>query len=115
MESKNKTVLMTIIDTILEETVWVNKTGETISLKDALAKNIKMGNIGNIDSLDRSDLLGAYTSFQIKRQSFAENTRDMSNKEIADKIKLFIFEDTREQMLLLEKELNISEEKRKMA
>ncbi len=115
MESKNKTVLMTIIDTILEETVWVNKTGETISLKDALAKNIKMGNVGNIDSLDRSDLLGAYTSFQIKRQSFAENTRDMSNKEIADKIKLFIFEDTREQMLLLEKELNISEEKRKMA
>ena len=115
MESKNKTVLMTNIDTILEETVWVNKTGETISLKDALAKNIKMGNVGNIDSLDRSDLLGAYTSFQIKRQSFAENTRDMSNKEIADKIKLFIFEDTREQMLLLEKELNISEEKRKMA
>ena len=115
MSSKNKTVLMTIIDTILEETVWVNKTGETISLKDALAKNIKMGNVGNIDSLDRSDLLGAYTSFQIKRQSFAENTRDMSNKEIADKIKLFIFEDTREQMLLLEKELNISEEKRKMA
>ena len=115
MESKNKTVLMTIIDTILEETVWVNKTGETISLKDALAKNIKMGNVGNIDSLDRSDLLGAYTSFQIKRQSFAENTRDMSNKEIADKIKLFIFEDTREQMLLLEKELNISDEKRKMA
>ena len=81
----------------------------------ASAKNIKMGNVGNIDSLDRSDLLGAYTSFQIKRQSFAENTRDMSNKEIADKIKLFIFEDTREQMLLLEKELNISEEKRKMA
>ena len=29
MESKNKTVLMTVIDTILEETVWVNKSGET--------------------------------------------------------------------------------------
>ena len=54
MESKNKTVLMTVIDTILEETVWVNKSGETISLKDAIAKNIKMGNAGNIESLDRS-------------------------------------------------------------
>ncbi len=115
MESKNKTVLMTIIDTILEETVWVNKSGETISLKDALAKNIKMGNVGNIDGLDRSDLIGAYTSFQIKRQSFAENTRDMSDKEIADKIKLFIFEDTREQMLLLEQELGVSSQERKMA
>lgn len=115
MESKNKTVLMTVIDTILEETVWVNKSGETISLKDAIAKNIKMGNAGNIESLDRSDLLGAYTSFQIKRQSFAENTRDMSNKDIADKIKLFIFEDTREQMILLDRELNISEKARKTA
>ena len=43
MESKNKTVLMTIIDTILEETVWVNKSGETVSLKDAIARNIKSG------------------------------------------------------------------------
>ncbi len=115
MESKNKTVLMTVIDTILEETVWVNKSGETVSLKDAIARNIKSGNVGNIDSLERSDLLGAYTSFQIKRQSFAENTRDMSDKELSDKIKLFIFEDTREQMLLLERELNISEKQRKTA
>ena len=115
MESKNKTVLMTIIDTILEETVWVNKSGETVSLKDAIARSIKAGNTGNIDSLERSDLLGAYTSFQIKRQSFAENTRDMSDKELSDKIKLFIFEDTREQMLLLERELDISEKERKTA
>ncbi len=115
MESKNKTVLMTVIDTILEETVWVNKSGETVSLKDAIAKSIKSGNTGNIDSLERSDLLGAYTSFQIKRQSFAENTRDMSDRELSDKIKLFIFEDTREQMLLLERELNISEKERKTA
>ena len=115
MESKNKTVLMTVIDTILEETVWVNKIGETVSLKDAIAKNIKAGKTGNIDSLERTDLLGAYTSFQIKRQSFAENVRDMSDKELSDKIKLFIFEDTREQMLLLERELEVSEEKRKTA
>ena len=115
MESKNKTVLMTVIDTILEETVWVNKSGQTISLKDAISKNIRAGNTGNIDSLERSDLLGAYTSFQIKRQSFAENTRNMTDKELSDKIKLFIFEDTREQMLLLEKELNLSEKSRKTA
>ena len=75
MESKNKTVLMTVIDTILEEVVWVNQNGETISLKDALAKNIHAGKLGNIEALDRSDLIGAYTSFQIKRQSFAENTK----------------------------------------
>ena len=115
MESKNKTILMTVIDTILEETVWVNKSGETVSLKDAISKNIKSGNTGNIDKLERSDLLGAYTSFQIKRQSFAENTRDMSDKELAEKIKLYIFEDTREQMLLLEKELKLSEKSRKTA
>ena len=71
--------------------------------------------MGNVDSLERSDLLGAYTSFQIKRQSFAENTRDMSDKELSDKIKLFIFEDTREQMLLLERELNLSTSERKTA
>ena len=39
----------------------------------------------------------------------------MSDKELADKIKLFIFEDTREQMLLLERELNISNSERKTA
>ncbi|MBR4315890.1 MAG: hypothetical protein IKP65_02825 [Alphaproteobacteria bacterium] len=115
MESKNKTVIMTVIDTIREETVWVNKSGETVSLKDAIARNIKAGGMGNVDSLERSDLLGAYTSFQIKRQSFAENTRDMSDKELSDKIKLFIFEDTREQMLLLERELNLSTSERKTA
>ncbi|MCR5506973.1 MAG: hypothetical protein K6F04_03950 [bacterium] len=115
MESKNKTVLMTVIDTILEETVWVNKSGETISLKDAIARNIKAGKTGNVEGLDRSDLLGAYTSFQIKRQSFAENTKNMSDKELADKIKLFIFEDTREQMILLERELDISTAERKTA
>ncbi len=115
MESKNKTILMTVIDAILEEIVWVNKSGETISLKDALAKNIHEGKVGNIEALDRNDLIGAYTSFQIKRQSFAENTKDMSNKEISDKIKLYIFEDTREQMLLLDKELGVENKTRKMA
>ncbi len=115
MESKNKTVLMTVIDTILEEVVWVNKNGETISLKDALAKNIHEGKTGNIEALDRSDLIGAYTSFQIKRQSFAENTKSMTDKEIADKIKLYIFEDTREQMILLERELNLQTKERKTA
>ncbi|MBR1544769.1 MAG: hypothetical protein IJ638_02395 [Alphaproteobacteria bacterium] len=115
MESKNKTVLMTVIDTILEETVWVNKSGETISLKDAIARSIKAGKAGNVESLDRSDLLGAYTSFQIKRQSFAENTKNMTDKELADKIKLFIFEDTREQMILLERELELSSKERKTA
>ncbi len=115
MESKNKTVLMTVIDTILEEIVWVNKNGETISLKDALAKNIHEGNVGNIEALNRNDLIGAYTSFQIKRQSFAENTKNMTDKEIADKIKLYIFEDTREQMILLEKELDVKTKERKSA
>ena len=115
MESKNKTVLMTVIDTILEEVVWVNQNGETISLKDALAKNIHAGKLGNIEALDRSDLIGAYTSFQIKRQSFAENTKSMTDKEISDKIKLYIFEDTREQMILLEKELGLKTTERKFA
>ena len=63
--------------------------------------------------MDRNELLGAYTSFQIKKQSFAENTREMTNKEIAEKIKMFIFEDAREQMLLLEKELDVVSKKRK--
>ena len=103
MESKNKTVLMAIIDSVLENTVWVNKSGENVSLKDAIAKDAT----GRIENLDRNDLLGAYTSFQIKRQSFAENTRDMNNQTLADKIKLFIFEETREQMLMVERELNV--------
>lgn len=103
MESKNKTVLMAIIDSVLENTVWVNKSGENISLKDAIAKNTT----GRIENLDRNDLLGAYTSFQIKRQSFAENTRDMSNTDLANKIKSFIFDETRDQMLMVERELNV--------
>lgn len=115
MESKNKTVLMTVIDTILEEIVWVNKKGETVSLKDSLAKNIHEGKVGNIEALERSDLIGAYTSFQIKKQSFAENTKSMEDKEISDKIKLCIFEDTREQMLRLESELGIQTKVRKTA
>ena len=52
---------------------------------------------------------------QIKRQSFAENTKSMTDKEISDKIKLYIFEDTREQMILLEKELGLKTKERKFA
>jgi hypothetical protein len=115
MESKNKTVLMTVIDAILEEVVWVNKNGETISLKEALAKNIMSGKRGGIETLSRDDLIGAYTSMQIKRQSFSEQTKSMQDSEIADRLKLFIFEDSREQMLRLEAELGVAGAARKTA
>ncbi len=98
MKSKNQTVIMSIIEGILEDTIWVNRQGSTISLKDALMANIGQGLDSGLENLNREDLSGAYTSFQIKRQMFAENITNMTNKEIADKIKLFIFEETHNQM-----------------
>ncbi|MDR2099074.1 MAG: hypothetical protein LBO78_03560 [Rickettsiales bacterium] len=115
MESKNKTVLMTVIDAILEDLAWVNKNGETVSLKEALAKNIRNGKRGGIEMLARDELIGAYTSMQIRRQSFSEPTQGMADSEIADRLKLFIFEDSREQMLRLESELGTAGAARKTA
>ena len=107
MESKNKTVLMAIIDSILEHTTWVNALGEDVSLKDSLGKSTT----GRIEDLAKDDLVGAYTSFQVKKQSFSENIKDKSIKELSDDIKLFIFNETREQMLMLERELNVEASK----
>jgi len=116
MESKNKTILASIIDGVLEETVWVNSAGETVSLKEMIAKNIHIGRGANLDDLDRRDLLGAYTSFQIKRQSFGESTRDMSSHDLAAGIKGFIFEEAHATMRSLESEVGqMSEGQRKTA
>ena len=93
MKSKNQTVIMSIIEGVLEDTIWVNKQGITTSLKEVLVKNIGQGLDAGLENLT-----GAYTSFQIKRQMFAESITNMTNKEIADKIKLFIFEETHNQM-----------------
>ena len=98
MKSKNQTIIMSIIEGILEDTIWVNKKGATISLKDVLVSNIGKGLNSELENLTREDLSGAYTSFQIKRQMFAENITGMTNKEIADRIKLFIFEETHNQL-----------------
>ncbi|MDR3126369.1 MAG: hypothetical protein LBT92_01930 [Rickettsiales bacterium] len=105
MESKNKTILSSIIDGILEDTVWVNASGETVSLKEAIARNIHIGRGAELVALDRRDLLGAYTSFQIKRQSFGTSTRDMTEADLAAGIKSFIFEEAHGQMVSLEAEV----------
>ena len=110
MESKNKTIMMTIIDSVLEETIWVERGGGAISLKEAIARAIKNGAEGGLDSLSRDELVGAYTAFQIRRQSFGENTKDMTNAKIAERVKAFIFEAAHEQMTALEAEVGASEE-----
>ena len=98
MKSKNQTVIMSIIDGVLQDTIWVNKQGKTTSLKEVLVANIGERFDSGLENLNRDDLSGAYTSFQIKRQMFAESITNMTNKEIADRIKLFIFEETHNQM-----------------
>ncbi|MDR1477216.1 MAG: hypothetical protein LBI17_03770 [Rickettsiales bacterium] len=115
MESKNKTVLMSVIDGVLEEIVWVGKSGAAISLKEAIAANMKGADSADIGSLSRDDLIGAYTAFQIRRQSFSESTRDMADSEIAAKIKSFVFDDTRERMALVERELSPRSQARRTA
>ena len=107
MESKNKTVLMAIIDSILEHTTWVNALGEDVSLKDSLGKSTT----GRIEDLAKDDLVGAYTSFQVKKQSFSKNPKEMDTKDLSNEIKIFIFEETKAQMLMLERELNVEASK----
>ena len=109
MESKNKTVIMAIIDGILENLIWVNRVGQTVSLKDVISKSGQLTNGSMVDNLSRDDLLGAYTAYQIRRQTFAENAYNMSDKEIADKVKLFIFEEAHEQMSMVNRELGVAE------
>lgn len=108
MESKNKAVIKSLIAGILEDTFWVDQMGVTISLKDAINKNIKLGKGGDIDTLDRNDLLGAYTAFQIRRQVFSENAHGMNNMDLVNRIKLFIFEEATEQMECVNEELGIN-------
>ncbi|MDR0367448.1 MAG: hypothetical protein LBH41_02630 [Rickettsiales bacterium] len=115
MESKNKTILMTIIDSVIEDVVWVEKGGAAISLKEAIARSIHGGAGGTLDALSRDELIGAYTAFQIRRQSFGENTKAMSDSQIADRVKVFIFDAAREQMSALEAAVGESGTLRKAA
>jgi hypothetical protein len=108
MESKNKTVLMAVIDGILEEVVWVSKGGEAVSLKEAIARNMRGGKSAGVESLAREDLIGALTSFQIRRQSFSENTKAMDDAQIAEVLKAFIFDEAKSQIAAVERELGIS-------
>ncbi|MCL2439104.1 MAG: hypothetical protein FWD15_01175 [Alphaproteobacteria bacterium] len=107
METKNKTVLMTVIDDILGDIMWAERNGMLISLKEAIARSIAGGSNGNIEALSRDELIGAYTAFQIRKQQFTNNTKEMTNAKIAECLKLFIFDTAREQMAALEESVSV--------
>ena len=108
METKNKTVVMAVIDYALESVVWVGNNGRETSLKDAIAK---CG--GSIESLSRDELLGAFASLQIRRQEFSQNSRGMNNEQLADKIKSFVLADAHEQLSQIAAEATATEGLRK--
>lgn len=113
--SKNATILMTVIDSVVEGIIWVDKDEKTMTLKEALFDNIRHGRTMAIESLDRNALIGAYTSCQIQNQSFDESTKDLTDAQIAERIKLYINEETQRQMSLIEKELQIKKDELKYA
>ena len=108
METKNKTVVMAVLDFALESVVWVDKNGREISLKDAI-----MGG-GSIESLNRDELLGAFASCQIRRQEFEENSRAMTNEQLAEKIKSFVLADAHDQLSSITAEASRTESIRRV-
>ncbi len=96
MEKKqNMTELMRTIDLVLDKVVWVNNNGDMVSLKDLLHVTNKDGSARNIEDLERPDLIGAFTSLQIRHELFSVKIADLSNDEMAAKIKDLVFFETK--------------------
>jgi len=108
METKNKTVVMAVLDYALESVVWVDKSGRETSLKDAITAGG-----GSIEALGRDELLGAFASCQIRRQEFGDNSRSMTNEQLAERIKSFVLADAHEQLSAIAAEARASEGLRK--
>ncbi|MDR1691354.1 MAG: hypothetical protein LBR35_00740 [Rickettsiales bacterium] len=110
MEKKqNMTDLMRTIDVVLSQIVWVDSESNMVTLKDLLHRPNSDGSSRSIDDLDRPNLIGAFTSLQIRHELFSVKIADLSNSELAAKIKDLVFFETK--AILESKEVSIVDEK----
>lgn len=94
---KNIKEIMIALNQVLTTTVWVNEDRQIISLRDEL----QIGNNNaprSIEDLDRTSLVGAYVSLQIRTDNFDIAAESLDTKTLALRVKEMVFAEAKKIM-----------------
>jgi hypothetical protein len=92
--AENIKQIMVALDQVLTTTVWVNSNRQIVSLADEL----KIGANGqprSIEDLDRSALIGAFVSLQIRSDVFDVAAESLETHALAARVKEMVFAEAR--------------------
>lgn len=87
---KNIKEIMIALNQVLTTTVWVNEDRQIISLRDELQIG-KNNSPRSIEDLNRSSLVGAYVSLQIRTDNFDVAAESLDTKALALRVKEMVF------------------------
>ena len=94
---KNIKEIMIALNQVLTTTVWVNEDRQIISLADEL--KIGQNNTPrSIEDLERTSLVGAYVSLQIRTDNFDISAESMDTKKLALRVKEMVFAEAKKIM-----------------
>ena len=94
---KNIKEIMIALNQVLTTTVWVNEDRQIISLADEL--KIGQNNTPrSIEDLERTSLVGAYVSLQIRTDNFDISAESMDTKTLALRVKEMVFAEAKKVM-----------------
>lgn len=88
--TKNIKEIMTALNEVLTNTVWVNGNRQIVSLADEL--HIGKNNAPrSIEDLSRASLIGAYVSLQIRTDNFDIPAESLETTDLAMRVKTMVF------------------------
>ncbi len=94
---KNIKEIMIALNQVLTTTVWVNEDRQIISLADEL--KIGQNNTPrSIEDLERTSLVGAYVSLQIRTDNFDISAESMDTKTLSLRVKEMVFAEAKKIM-----------------
>ena len=95
--TKNIKEIMVALNKVLTTTVWVNEDRQIISLRDELEIG-KNNTPRSIEDLQRSSLIGAYVSLQIRTDNFDVAAESLDTKTLALRVKEMVFAEAKKIM-----------------
>ncbi|MDE6250220.1 MAG: hypothetical protein K2M34_01115 [Alphaproteobacteria bacterium] len=94
---KNIKEIMIALNQVLTTTVWVNEDRQIISLRDELQIG-KNNAPRSIEDLNRTSLVGAYVSLQIRTDNFDIAAESLDTKTLALRVKEMVFAEAKKIM-----------------
>ena len=88
--AENIKKIMTALDNVLNQTVWVNSERQIVSLAEELHVGAG-GQPRTIEDLSRGSLIGALVSLQIRADDFSVSAESLDGVELAAKVKSMVF------------------------